>query len=95
MRLRRMLCHLPGGDAMAENSLSFGCWGRTSSSEWRPPLPRIGEAAVPARVAFHPPCGRPDRAGQRQNTGTVRRNGTIFSAERETTKSKISKFELS
>ncbi len=95
MRLRRMLCHLPGGDAMAENSLSFGCWGRTGSSELRPPPPRIGEAAVPARVAFHPPCGRPDRAGQRQNTGTVRRNGIIFKMLKKNKKSKISKFELS
>ncbi|MGP1446441.1 MAG: hypothetical protein ACTTKO_02765 [Candidatus Limimorpha sp.] len=64
MRLRRMLCHLPGGDAMAENSLSFGCWGRTGSSEWRPPLPRIGEAAASARVAFHPTCGRPEMGRQ-------------------------------
>ena len=90
-----MLCLLSERDAKAENSLSSGFWARTGSSGLRPPLPCIGEAAVPARVAFHPPCGRPDRAGQRQNTGTVRRNGTIPSAERETTKSKISKFELS
>ena len=61
-----MLCHLPGGDAMAENSLSFGCWGRTGSSELRPPPPRIGEAAVPARVAFHLTCGVPGGEGKQE-----------------------------
>ncbi len=89
-----MLCHLPGGEAMAGNSLSFGFWARTGSFELRPPLPRIVEAA-PAGVAFHPLCGRPDRAGQQQNTGTVRHDGIIFKMLKKNKKSKISKFELS
>ncbi len=58
MRLRRMLCHLPGGDAMAENSLSSGLWARTGSSELQPTLPRMDEAAASARVALRLTCGR-------------------------------------
>ncbi len=89
-----MLCHLPGGEAMAGNSLSSGLWARTGSSELRSPLPRQCGAA-PARAAFHPLCGRPDRAGQQQNTGTVRHDGIIFKMLKKNKKSKISKFELS
>ncbi len=96
MRPRRMLCHLPGGDAMAENSLSSGFWVRTGSFELRPPLPEDGfRAAAPAGAVFHPPCWRPERAGQQQNTGTVRRNGIIFKMLKKNKKSKISNFQLS
>ncbi len=73
-----MLCHLPGGEAMAGNSLSSGLWARTGLSEKRPLLPEDCFRAALARMAFHPPCGRPDRAVQQQNTGTVRRNGIII-----------------
>ncbi len=31
---------------------AFGRWGRTASSGLRPPLPRMDEAAAPARVAL-------------------------------------------
>ncbi len=56
-----VLCLLPEGDTKAENSLSSGFWARTGSFERRPPLPRTGEAAVPAGVAFYLPCGKPGR----------------------------------
>ena len=61
-----MLCHLPGGDAMAENSLSFGCWARTASSELRPPSPEAFQVAAPARVAFHLTCGVPGGEGKQE-----------------------------
>ncbi len=59
MRAMHVICLVPKGDAMVENSLSSGCWERTSSFEWRPPLPEAFQATAPARVAFHPTCGRP------------------------------------
>ncbi|WP_373725085.1 hypothetical protein [Bacteroides heparinolyticus] len=64
MRAMHVICLVPKGDAMVENSLSFGFWGRTGSSEWRPTLPRIAEAAAPARVAFYPPCGMSEMGRQ-------------------------------
>ncbi len=84
MRLRRMLCHLPGGDAMAENSLSFGCWARTASSELRPPSPEAFQVAALARVAFHPTCGRPDRAGMKEKhrKGSPQQHRIFLSAEK-------------
>ncbi len=59
-------CLLPEGDTKAENSLSSGFWARTASSELRPPLLRMDEAAAPARVVFYPTRGRPDRVGKQE-----------------------------
>ena len=95
MKAKFVLCPLLVEGDMPAGRFPSGCWARIISFGLRPPLPEAFQAAAPARVAFHPPCGRPDRAGQRQNTGTVRRNGIIFKMLKKNKKSKISKFELS
>ena len=67
MKAKFVLCPLLVEGDMPTGRFPSGCWARIISFELRPPLPRMDEAAASARVAFHPPCGRPERVGKQDS----------------------------
>ncbi len=61
MKAKFVLCPLLVEGDMPAGRFPSGCWARIISFGLRPPLPEAFQAAAPARVAFHPTCGRPGR----------------------------------
>ena len=84
MKAKFVLCPLLVEGDMPAGRFPSGCWARIISFGLRPPLPEAFQAAAPARVAFHPTCGRPDRAGMKEKhrKGSPQQHRIFLSAEK-------------